>query len=89
MSGAESWVVVRGCWANGKGEGGSYQVRESGIFPVEIHCELVWFWGSLKGKVLSSLGLGVEGARWFSDNRVYAGTPGLWGLECSGRYSSL
>lgn len=89
MSGAESWVVVRGCWVNGEGGGGSYQVRESGIFPVEIHGELVWFWGSLKGKVLSSLGFGIGEAGWFSDNRVYAGTPGLWGLEGSGRYSSL
>lgn len=46
-------------------------------------------WKSLKGKILSSLGFGVGGAAmWFGDNRVYAGTPGIWGLACSEQYSS-
>lgn len=43
MSGAESWVVVRGCWVNGEGTVGSYQVWEGGIFPIEIHGGLVCF----------------------------------------------
>lgn len=31
--------------------------------------------------------LGVRG--WGSRDRVYAGTPGIWGLACSEQYGSL
>lgn len=70
--------MLEGAGSMGRCELSSYQVRESCIFPIEIHGGVIWVLKSLEREVIVELGVWGWGAvMGFSDNRVYAGTPGL------------